>query len=50
MLFIYKMNSQFVDEFEMLEIQNDQDLNRRLKRAPNDVKEQRRHTIRDIYK
>lgn len=34
-------NSQFVDEFEMAEIQNNQDLNRSLKRALKDVKAQR---------
>jgi hypothetical protein len=41
MLLISKMNSQFVDEFEMAEIQNNQDLNRSLKRALKDVKAQR---------
>jgi predicted transcriptional regulator len=34
-------NSQFVDEFEMAEIQSNQDLNRSLKRALKDVKAQR---------
>ena len=34
-------NSQFVDEFEMTEIQNNQDLNRSLKRALKDVKAQK---------
>ena len=34
-------NSQFVDEFEMAEIQNNQDLNRSLKRALKDVKARR---------
>ncbi len=34
-------NSQFVDEFEMREIQNNQDLNRSMKHALKDVKAQR---------
>ena len=34
-------NSQFVDEFEMAEIQSNQDLSRSLKRALKDVKAQR---------
>ena len=34
-------NSRFVDEFEMAEIQSNQDLNRSLKRAHKDVKAQR---------
>ncbi len=34
-------NSQFVDEFEMAEIQRNQDLNRSLKRALKDVKAKR---------
>ena len=34
-------NSQFVDEFEMAEIQSNHDLNRSLKRALKDVKAQR---------
>ncbi len=48
MLLISKMNSQFVDEFEMAEIQNNQDLNRSLKRALKDVKAQRGQAVRDI--
>jgi hypothetical protein len=42
------MNSQFVDEFEMAEIQNNQDLNRSLKRALKDVKAQKGHAVRNI--
>ncbi len=34
-------NNQFVDEYEMTEIQSNQDLNRSLKRALKDVKAQR---------
>lgn len=34
-------NSQFVDEYEMAEIQNNQDLNRSLKRALKDAKAKR---------
>ena len=34
-------NNQFVDEYEMAEIQGNQDLNRSLKRALKDVKAQR---------
>jgi predicted transcriptional regulator len=34
-------NNQFVDEYEMAEIQENQDLNRSLKRALKDVKAQR---------
>ncbi len=38
-------NSQFVDEFEMAEIQGNQDLNRSLKRALKDVKAKRGHFV-----
>ena len=34
-------NNQFVDEYEMAEIQNNQDLNRSLKRALKDAKAKR---------
>ena len=38
-------NNQFVDEYEMAEIQNNQDLNRSLKRALKDVKAKRGRLI-----
>jgi len=46
---ILKMNSPFVVEYEMAEIQNNQDLNRSSKRALKDVKAQRGHAVRNIY-
>ena len=38
-------DSHFVDEFEMAEIQGNQNLNRSLKRALKDVKAQRGHFV-----
>ena len=37
--------NKFVNDFEMTEIQNNQELNRSLKQAFNDVKEQKGHFV-----